>query len=165
LTLLVAVGTFAHGFDALVRAADAAAAALGLDGFAQIGGSAVVPCHLAYARFLPPEAMRVRIEAASLIVCHGGMGLLGEAMRAGKPILAVPRRGRPTRASPAGDQAALLHRLAERQPIRVCERPEALEAHLATMLREGLEPRRYALSSDVPVLVRGFLQSLPTRSS
>lgn len=165
MTLLVAVGTFAHGFDELVRAADAAAASLGLDGFAQIGGSAIMPRRLAWARFLPPEAMAARIAAASVVVCHGGMGLLGEAMRAGKPILAVPRRGRPTRAHPMNDQTALVHRLAERHPIQVCERPDGVEAALAAMLAEGLGPRRYALGSDVPDLVRGFLQSLPTRSS
>jgi UDP:flavonoid glycosyltransferase YjiC (YdhE family) len=165
LTLLVAVGTCRHGFDALVEAADEAARALDLTGFAQIGGSSTIPRHLAWARFLPLETLAEHIAAASLVVCHGGMGLLGEAMRAGKPILAVPRRGRPTRTSPTGDQTALVRRLAERHPIRVCERPEELERHLAAMLAEGLEPRRYALGSDVPALIRGFLQSLPTRSS
>ena len=35
--ILVAVGTFVHGFDALVVAADIAACQLGLPGFAQIG--------------------------------------------------------------------------------------------------------------------------------
>ena len=35
--ILVAVGTFIHGFDELVAAADRAAAALDLEGFAQIG--------------------------------------------------------------------------------------------------------------------------------
>jgi UDP-N-acetylglucosamine transferase subunit ALG13 len=168
--ILVAVGTFLHGFDALVAAADRAAAGLGLAGFAQIGGSRVEPRHLAWARFLPPEELGTRVRAASVVVCHGGMGLIGEAMRAGKPLLVVPRRGRPTRASPAGDQLALVRRLAERHPIRVCEQPEELEGALAALLAEGLGPRRYDLGSDVPALIAGFLaagdpQCRPTRSS
>jgi UDP-N-acetylglucosamine transferase subunit ALG13 len=168
--ILVAVGTFVHGFDALVAAADESAGKLGLGGFAQIGGSRVVPRHLAWARLVPPEELAERIRAASLVVCHGGMGLIGEAMRAGRPILVVPRRGRPTRASPAGDQLALVRRLAECHPIRVCETPEQLAGALAGMLADGLGPCRYDLGSDIPALIAGFLaasdpQCRPTRSS
>lgn len=168
--ILVAVGTFIQGFDALVAAADAAAGHLRLGGFAQIGHSAVTPRHLAWERFLPPERLRERIAAARLVVCHGGIGLIGEAMRAGKPILVVPRRGRPTRASPAGDQTALAWRLAAEHPIRVCERPEELGDMVGAMLADGPATPRYALGSDVPVLVAGFLgrtaaQSLPASSS
>ena len=106
--ILVAVGTYIHGFDELVAAADAAAAELGLAGFAQIGHSRVIPKHLAWERFLPPAALAGRIAQAQLVICHGGIGLLGEAMRAAKPLIVMPRRGRPTPACPAGDQSALV---------------------------------------------------------
>ena len=155
--ILVAVGTYIHGFDELVTAADAAAAATGLPGFAQIGHSRAVPRHLAWERFLPLAAMARQLAAARLVICHGGMGLLGEAMRAGKPIIAVPRRGRPTRASPAGDQTALVRRLAELHPIAVCERLEDLGGIVAAALRSGLRPQAYDLASDVPQLVAAFL--------
>lgn len=169
--ILVAVGTFIQGFDALVAAADGAAERLRVAGFAQIGHSAVTPRHLAWERFLPPEHLRERIAAARLVVCHGGIGLIGEAMRAGKPILVVPRQGRPTRASPAGDQTALARRLAEEHPIRVCERPALLGDMVETMLADGPAAPCYPLGSDVPALVAGFLartaaaQSLPASSS
>jgi UDP-N-acetylglucosamine transferase subunit ALG13 len=168
--ILVAVGTFVHGFDALVVAADIAACQLGLPGFAQVGHSAVLPRHLAWERFLPPQVMAERIAASAVVVCHGGMGLLGEAMRAGKPIVAVPRRGQPTRASPAGDQAALVRRLAERHPIRVCEQPHALPRVLGELVAAGLRPCRYDLGSDIPAvlarfLARGAPHSRPARSS
>ena len=80
--ILVAVGTYIHGFDELVAAADAAAAELGLAGFAQIGHSRFVPRQLAWERFLTPAQMANRMTAAHLVICHGGVGLLGEAMRA-----------------------------------------------------------------------------------
>ena len=155
--ILVAVGTFIHGFDALVEAADAAAATLGLPGFAQIGHSRAIPTTLAWERFLPPDALAKRLAATRLVICHGGIGLLGEAMRAGKPIVAMPRRGRPTAASPAGDQLALLLRLAEHHPIRVCEHPAELTSIVRALLDAGLAPQRYELGSDVPRLVAAYL--------
>lgn len=157
--ILVAVGTFVHGFDELVEAADGAVGELGLSGFAQIGHSRVTPRYLRWERFLPPPAMVARIAAAAIVICHGGMGLLGEAMRAGKPIIAMPRHGRPSLASPAGDQAALLHRLAERHPIRICEHPDALASTLQALIDSGPTPLRYDLGSDVPELVARFLSA------
>ena len=168
--ILVAVGTYIHGFDELVTAADAATAAVGLPGFAQIGHSRAIPRHLAWERFLSLTEMASQLAAARLVICHGGMGLLGEAMRAAKPIIALPRRGRPTRACPAGDQIALVRRLAERHPIQVCERIEDLAGIVAAALRSGLHPQAYDLASDVPQLVAAFLAeddqaALATRSS
>ena len=168
--ILVAVGTFIRGFDELVAGADAAAGRLGVPGFAQIGHSAVVPRHLVWERFLAPADLAARIAAASLVVCHAGIGLVGEAMRAGKPILLMPRRGRPSRSSPAGDQAELARRLAERYPLRVCEHAEELPGSISAMLEAGPHPCQYELGSDVPLIVAGFLaaslgQSLPASSS
>jgi hypothetical protein len=154
--LLVAVGTFLHGFDALVAAADAAAAGLGIAGFAQIGGSRVVPRHLLWARTLPPAELAARIGSARVVVCHGGVGILGEAMRAGRPIVAVPRRGPTTAGHPAGDQLPFLERLAGRFPIRLCVDPAALAAELAAALA-GPATIAYPLGSDVPDLLARFL--------
>lgn len=168
--ILVAVGTFIRGFDTLVDSADTAAATLNVPGFAQIGHSTIVPRHLAWERFLPPEALLRRIALASVVVCHGGIGLIGEAMRAARPIVVMPRVGRPTRTSPAGDQSELARRLAERYPIRVCERAGELRAILAAMLAEGPGICRYELGSDVPEILARFLadgrpQSRPAQSS
>ena len=157
--ILVAVGTYIHGFDELVAAADAAAAELGLAGFAQIGHSRVIPAHLAWERFLPPAVLAGRIAQARLVVCHGGIGLLGEAMRAGKPLIVMPRRGRPTRASPAGDQTALVRRLAERHPLAICDEPGQLKQLIRTKLEAGPSSQPYNLDSDVPRVLARFLAS------
>lgn len=156
--LLLAVGTFLHGFDALVAAADEAAARLGIAGFAQIGGSRVVPRHLSWARTLPPAELAARIAAARVVVCHGGVGILGEAMRAGRPIVAVPRRGPTTPGHPAGDQLGFLERLAGRFPIRLCRDPTGLADELAAALA-GPATVTYPLGSNVPDLVARFLAS------
>ena len=110
------------------------------------------------------------MAAARVVICHGGIGLIGEAMRAGRPILVLPRRGRPTRESPAGDQGELVHRLAQRHPIRVCDRPEELTAALAALLQDA-PSFRYEIASDVPAILARYLatgdphSSRPARSS
>lgn len=157
MSVLVSVGTFVRGFDELVEAADSAAASLRLTGLAQIGHSAVVPAHLDSVRFLPEPTLRELLRRARVVVCHGGMGILGEAMRARRPILAVPRRGPTTAGNPANDQSGFLDRLAARYPIRVCHEPRELERHLAAMLEDAPEAVDYGLGSDVPRLIRGFL--------
>ena len=159
--ILVSVGTFLRGFDALVEAADAACRRLDLEGFAQIGHSAVHPRHLAWARFLPEAELCRRLRAADVVVCHGGMGILGQAMRAGRPIVAVPRKGPTTARNPANDQSAFLERLAERYPIRVCRDVTALPQHLARLLEERPSAVEYQLGSDIPRLIGAFLAANP----
>lgn len=154
--LFVAVGTIACGFDALIAAADEAAFALGLSGFAQIGGSRVIPKRLAWARWLAPDELRRRMAQARVVIAHGGIGILGEAMRARRPIIVVPRRGRPSRSFPGDDQRLVVHRIAAHFPIRVCEDLRAFTAVLGEVLRAGHEVD-YPLGSDVPHIVAGFL--------
>lgn len=155
--IVVSVGTFAHGFDELVWAADAAAGELGIEGFAQIGHSRVVPDHLSWKRFLPHPALLARLRAASVVVCHGGAGIVGEAMRAGRPIVAVPRRGAASPSHPANDQLRFLERLAETVPIIVCRDPAGLTGCLRLALGQGTAPVTYPLGSDVPALIAAFL--------
>lgn len=153
--IVVAVGTFVHGFDELVEAADRAIAVLGAAGFAQVGHGRYLPSAMSWARFLPAPAFQLRLREASLVVSHGGIGILGEAMRAGRPIVAVPRRGPTTREHPANDQTAFLQRLAERFPITVCADPGDLASALCRRLT--LAPPRYDLQSDIPQLVARYL--------
>jgi UDP-N-acetylglucosamine transferase subunit ALG13 len=90
--IFVTVGT-QLGFDRLVHAVDAWAAARGrADVFAQIGEGAIPPQHIAWAPFLSPAEFRAKFEAASAIVAHAGMGTILTALELGKPILVMPRR-------------------------------------------------------------------------
>ncbi|MFO1038687.1 MAG: glycosyltransferase [Geminicoccaceae bacterium] len=163
--IFLSVGTFIAGFDDLVAATDRAAALLGLEGSAQIGHSAVQPSHLTWQRFYSADDMRSEMQRAGIVVCHGGMGILGDAMRAGCRILAVPRVGETRADHPANDQSAFLRHLAELQPIQVCEGPDDVLPMLAAMLDEADARIDYRLGSNVPDLIAGFLQSLPASSS
>ncbi len=168
--IFVGVGTFVHGFDALVEAADAAAAGLGVSGFAQIGHSRVVPQHLPSARFLTPEALAERLAASRVAVCHAGMGLIGDALRAGCRLVLVPRQGATTRAHPANDQRGFARLLARRLPLRLCLDLEELPALIAAALAETGPPPSPP-GSSVPLILARFLatgsvaQSRPAASS
>jgi UDP-N-acetylglucosamine transferase subunit ALG13 len=157
--IIVAVGTFVHGFDELVEAADGACARLRRPGLAQIGHSRVLPRWLTWQRFLAPEALRRALGGAQIVVCHGGMGLLGDAMRAGRPIVAVPRRGPPSRDHPAGDQLPFLRRLAEVQPIHLCEHLSRLEAMLQRIASADERAVTYDLETDLPDRLAAYLQA------
>ena len=90
--IFVTVGTQLP-FDRLGKAVDDWAADAGAPGvFAQIGDGLYRPAHMEWAQFLPADQFRHRIEAASLIVSHAGMGNLLAALAARKPLLVMPRR-------------------------------------------------------------------------
>jgi len=164
LRLFVTVGTAPGGFDRLVGAADRAARELGLSGFAQIGDGIFLPRHLSWTRFLDAEAMRRQLAARPVVVCHGGMGILGEALRAGCRVVCVPRDRPTSRRHPSNDQRAFVEALAARLPIRVCRDPRDLAQLLARLaVLPAPEPPTLP-ESDVPEIVAAFLARDRTRA-
>ena len=91
--IFVTVGTQGP-FDRLIRIVDSWAQSRGrTDIYAQIGKSRFKPAHIAATDFMSPADVREKIEAASLIVSHAGMGTIITALELGKPIIVLPRRG------------------------------------------------------------------------
>jgi UDP-N-acetylglucosamine transferase subunit ALG13 len=90
--IFVTVGTQGP-FDRLIKAVDAwAADDREAAAFAQIGSARYRPAHMEWAEHLPVDAFRSKLEAASLVVSHAGIGNLLMALQARKPILMMPRR-------------------------------------------------------------------------
>lgn len=79
-------------FDRLIRTMDEWASCSDRKVFAQIGESLWEPTHIAYKKFLSPEAFREKIQSAELVVAHAGMGTIISAMGVGKPLLVMPRQ-------------------------------------------------------------------------
>jgi len=89
--IFVTVGTQLP-FDRLIGAVDAwAGARPGRAVFAQTGPSTLRTQHIEHRPFIDPEECRARMEAASAIVAHAGMGTIISALELGKPLLVVPR--------------------------------------------------------------------------
>ena len=94
--IFVTVGTHEQPFDRLVRAMDRLVA----DGtiaepvFMQTGYCTYEPQRCEWVRFVPFPEMCSRMEAADVVVTHGGPSSFVEAMAAGKVPVVVPRLSR-----------------------------------------------------------------------
>jgi len=90
--IFVTVGTQGR-FDRLVRTVDEWAGANGRDDiFAQTGPSEYHSQHIRTEHFIDATEFRERVEAASLVISHAGMGSIITALELGKPIIVMPRR-------------------------------------------------------------------------
>ncbi|KAJ2783928.1 N-acetylglucosaminyldiphosphodolichol N-acetylglucosaminyltransferase catalytic subunit alg13 [Coemansia javaensis] len=147
MSVYVTVGS--TGFDALVQAVCAPEfmRALGGRGFWRL----VVQCGASLARFEPPPAVREEfgvtatalayvdrpqwhIEQADLVICHAGAGSILDALRAGKPTIAVPNR-----ALADDHQRELARELARGGYLAVAE-PEDLAQAVSAGAYAGLQP-------------------------
>jgi UDP-N-acetylglucosamine transferase subunit ALG13 len=90
--IFATVGTQGQ-FDRLIRAVDEWAGAHRRDDvFAQTGPSDYHAEHIRTERFIDPTEFRTRVEAASLVISHAGMGSIITALELGKRIIVMPRR-------------------------------------------------------------------------
>lgn len=90
--IFITVGT-QLGFDRLVEAVDSwMAGANAENGFAQIGKGTYEPKQMPWLRSLTAREFRSKVDAATLIVSHAGIGTVLLALEAQKPIIVMPRR-------------------------------------------------------------------------
>ena len=115
--IFVTVG-YQMSFDRMVKAVDEwAKRNPGVEIFAQIGPTDFVPENMPHTRFLSPDEFRIRIEEATLLVAHAGMGSILTAMEMQKPIVIMPRRG-DLQETRNDHQIATLKKMAGRPGIR-----------------------------------------------
>ncbi len=89
--IFVTVGTQLP-FDRMIRTIDAwAAENKRTDVFAQIGPAIYRPKQIQFSEFLPSNECRKKIEQASVVIAHAGMGSIITALELGKPIIVMPR--------------------------------------------------------------------------
>lgn len=91
-SVFVTVGTD-QPFDRMVKVIDEwAAENPTCKIFAQIGDTNWTPQFIEFTQFLDPIEFAQRIEAATLIIGHAGMGTILTSLRHQKPTLVVPKR-------------------------------------------------------------------------
>ena len=90
--IYVTVGKMPLPFDRLVKAADGLAGSLGEEVFIQTGSGGYTPLVAAHRDFLTFPEAEAMLKDASVVVSHAGIGTIIGALRAGTPIVIVPRR-------------------------------------------------------------------------
>lgn len=88
--------------------------------FAQIGSGRYLPRHMPYLRMEDNISFLRRLEQATLVVAHAGIGTILDAAALGKPMVLVPRRaiwGEHT----TDHQSQTVHRLGARPGIAICQ--------------------------------------------
>jgi UDP-N-acetylglucosamine transferase subunit ALG13 len=91
--ILVAVGT--TDFDALLRTMDGLSPSLPEKIIMQIGRGRYIPEQCEYFRFAP--SLHPYYERASLVVSHGGLGIVTEVLTVERPLVAVEDPDQPDR--------------------------------------------------------------------
>jgi UDP-N-acetylglucosamine transferase subunit ALG13 len=147
--IFVAIGT--TDFDALIQAMDNLSLSLSEKVVMQIGRSKYVPEHCEYFRFAP--SLTPYYERASLIVSHGGQGIVTEVLKCGLPLVAVEDPSQPDR-----HQREILSVREQEGHLIWCkdlqELPQAME-RAKTQLRPYTAPECW-----IHTIVAGFLDSL-----
>jgi len=89
--ILVTVGTHNIGFDRLVRAVDELAGLLEEKVIIQRGASTYQPRYAEYFDFTSSQRMESLTSESRLLICQAGAGAILVALRAGRPMIVVPR--------------------------------------------------------------------------
>jgi len=92
--IFLTVGTWRGGYDRLVQAVDELKkhSIISEEVVAQTGYGSYIPKCLEVVEFCSPAEFRDLVSQATLIVSHAGMGTIIEAVKLGKPMIAVPRQ-------------------------------------------------------------------------
>ncbi|HYM39084.1 MAG TPA: glycosyltransferase [Thermoplasmata archaeon] len=93
-SIIVLTGTSERGFNRLLRELDCLIEQDKLSPrvFAQIGDSTYRPRNYRSERYIPHDQLLQQIRNCDLVITHDGAGSIGDALRAGKPTIVVPRR-------------------------------------------------------------------------
>lgn len=92
--IFLTLGTQKHPFDRLLTYIDhmISEEVIVEEVFAQIGNSKYQPINYEWERFLDSVTFKEFINKSSLVITHGGTGSIVTAMKAGKKVIAVPRK-------------------------------------------------------------------------
>ena len=94
--IFITLGSQKFQFDRLLKAVDEQVS----DGrikdeiFAQIGASDYKPVNFPYKDFLDRDEFARRVDDAAIIITHGGTGVIINAVKKGKKVIAIARLAR-----------------------------------------------------------------------
>ncbi len=89
--IYVTIGTMHLGFPRLIRKVDEIADATAEKIIVQTGLDKHLPAHCEHFDFKPREEVEAIQREARVIVAHAGIGSVIDALKAGRPLVVVPR--------------------------------------------------------------------------
>ena len=89
--IYVTIGTMQLEFPRLIRKVDEIADATSEKIFVQTGLDKHLPAHCEHFDFKPREEVEAIQREARVIVAHAGIGSVIDALKAGRPLVVVPR--------------------------------------------------------------------------
>ncbi|MBQ7434850.1 MAG: beta(1,3)galactosyltransferase EpsH [Oscillospiraceae bacterium] len=94
--IFITVGSQKFQFNRLLSAVDrlVSEGRITDEVFAQIGSGDYVPQHFPSRPFLDQDAFAARLDWADIVLTHGGTGVIINAVKRGKKVIAVPRLAR-----------------------------------------------------------------------
>jgi beta-1,4-N-acetylglucosaminyltransferase len=167
--IFVTIGSGVKGakgleFTRLIKKVDEIAPKLGEEVVMQIGSVTYEPQHASYFRYTSYQENLAYFQKASLIIGHGGIGTILNALRFQKPIVIVPRRIQFGELSRDDHQVEIAQRLAGNPLVEVVYDVDDLESSVKRMLEKSKEvgkgktsPEREALIKTLRDFVNPFL--------
>jgi len=157
--IFATVGTTELPFDRLVKAVDDLARDTEEMVVIQIGHSIREPQYAQWFRFATPARMQELIAQADVVVAHGGFGIISDCLRAGKRIVACPRRAALGEA--VNPQDELVTYLAEQGLLTALDDV----ADLANAIKQAriAPPPVWPFESRVPELIACFVRDALSR--
>jgi len=150
-------------FDRLVQTVDNwAANHTDTQCFAQIGPGGWRPRHMEWAEFLSPPVFREKLDNASLVVAHAGMGTILSALDLGKRLIVIPRLGH-LRETRNDHQVATARRLEAMGLVVYATDEKQLLAKLAEPNK--IKPRKSTSSFASPQLINAVRNFILTPSA
>ena len=89
--ILVVVGLHSQGFERLVKKMDELAAMINDEVIIQLGHTKYTPKYAKNFRFTDNKGIEELYKKADIVVTHGGVGSIMNALIYEKPVIAVPR--------------------------------------------------------------------------
>jgi beta-1,4-N-acetylglucosaminyltransferase len=153
--ILVTVGMHNAPFDRLVRSADEMASFIEESVVIQRGVSEYTPTFSQYVDFTDEAQMQAWLSQVRAVVSHAGAGSILSALKAGKPLVLVPRLRR------FGEhvddhQLELAEALAQRKKAVIVLEPSAGDLHEAVAQANELARTR-TVSNSLQAALRAWL--------
>jgi UDP-N-acetylglucosamine transferase subunit ALG13 len=151
--IVVLLGTNPYSFSRLAKAADAYAAQTREEVFIQLGHTDYLPEKAEFKDFLARGALLAKIEGAEVVVTQGGCGSIADCLRAGKRIVAVPRK--PELKEAPDRQEELVRELEKLGRLvgvyEIAELPEAIRKAKTAVFKPGTQ-------HQIPDLINRFIK-------